>query len=702
MTTGRDVPAGRHAVVVGMHRSGTSAVANVLSRLGLALPDETDLIIPGPYNERGYWETHRFVAYDDRVLRHLGGTWSVPPAPVPGWELVEDVAMAELRAGAREFARVEFTDPHLVLKDPRLCITLPLWRTVFEPAPVAVLVVRDPLEVARSLEHRNNFPLTLSLALWRRYVQQSLVAVQGLPVFVVEYSALLRDPEGGVGSLRSFLAEHGLPVDAETSGAVEALAPDLRHHRDRADEDHQALEAVLGEQREFAATLVRHGGAETWAPPPLAPEPGWVGDLIGLVASGEMVTFAEAAARRELRNIKRSRLFGATRAIWRATSTGPALSRDPEGMPASGPAVGATPTNGSGATTSRHWGETVGRWSGSARSVLRNRGRAPANVGLPHEDNPADPSTLDGFLLMAVIKSWMDEDVIGATVQNLRAHGFDGVYLVDNASTDATVPNAVKAGAEMAEVYETEAFDGRLVQPLVNAVVVRESLRTRADHVWWLLLDSDEFPEGPGGMSLREYLSGLDRRFRVVGASFMNHVPSSKPEYVEGFHPIDFQPLCYPFEPANHPPCELGHWKHPLQRFDRHGQFVLSNDGAHTAFASERLVEPSIGIVTHHFQYRDEERTRAKLELVCGTSSPRAGLHSSAGFSGFARRKRSLDAVYSRRWSDMDVLPNRQSSASLRPQPWPYDADVRRWYPREEAESARRNGAERERERPSR
>ena len=477
------------------------------------------------------------------------------------------------------------------------------------------------------------------------------------------------------------------------SAAAEALAPDLRHHRDESDEDLRALESVLREQREFAASLVRHGGAAAWSPPPLPPEPAWVGDLIGLVAAGEMVSFAEAASWRELRNIKRSRLFGATRAIWRATSSGPELSDDAPATGAPGATPVATPAGGA-AGGSRPWGATVVRWSGSARSILRSRGSPPAGGQMPHEDNPADPSTLDGFLLMAVIKTWMDEDVIGATVQNLKAHGFDAVYLVDNASTDATVPNARKAGAEVAEVYETEFFDGRLVQPLVNAVVARESLRSGADHVWWHLLDSDEFPEGPGGMSLREYLSGLDRRFRVVGADFMNHVPSSKPEYLEGFHPIDFQPLCYPFEPANHPPCTLGHWKHPLQRFDRHGQFVLSNDGAHTAFASERLVEPTVGIVTHHFQYRDEDRTRAKLELVCGTSSPRSGLHDSAGFSGFARRERSLDAVYARRWADMDVLPNRQATASIRPQPWPGVADVRRWYPREEAEAARRREAE--------
>ena len=188
---------------------------------------------------------------------------------------------------------------------------------------------------------------------------------------------------------------------------------------------------------------------------------------------------------------------------------------------------------------------------------------------------------------------------------------------------------AEAAGAIVAEVYKTEAFDGRLAQALMNAVVARESLRTRASHVWWLYLDSDEFPEGPGGQSIREYLATLDQRFRIVGSTPLNHVPDAKPEYLAGYHPIDFQPLFYTFEPVRQPPCHLGHWKHPLQRTDRFGHFVLSNPGAHTAICSESLVEPSQGIVTHHFQYRDEELTRAKLELTCGPGSRRTELYAS-------------------------------------------------------------------------
>jgi glycosyltransferase involved in cell wall biosynthesis len=314
--------------------------------------------------------------------------------------------------------------------------------------------------------------------------------------------------------------------------------------------------------------------------------------------------------------------------------------------------------------------------------------RASGPIGC--EDNPPRPQLLDDFAFCAIIKSWMDEDVIEATVRNAMVQGAEAVYLVDNGSTDGTVRIAQKAGAVVAEVYQTEAFDGRLAQALMNATVARESLRHGADHIWWLYLDSDEFPEGPGGMSIGEYLATLDVRFRLVGARYENHVPSAKPEYLPGYHPIDFQPLGYEFLPVRQPPCGLGHWKHPLQRFDRFGHFVLSSPGAHSATCSDALVEPSAGILTHHFQYRDEELTRTKLKLTCGPGSERTILYATRGQGGgFARRHRSLDAVYAGRWKEVDTVPNRNPDAALDPRPWAGLATVRRWYALREVEEAR-------------
>jgi hypothetical protein len=309
---------------------------------------------------------------------------------------------------------------------------------------------------------------------------------------------------------------------------------------------------------------------------------------------------------------------------------------------------------------------------------------------MSYEANPARSDPLPEFRLFAVMKTWMDEDVVDAVVRNLFVQGAEAVFVVDNGSSDSTLDRARDAGAIIAEVFDTPAFDGPLAQVLMNAVVARESLRCGSEYLWWLYLDSDEFPEGPDGMSVREYLATLDRRFRVVGSTTFNHLPTGKPESVPGFHPIDFQPVCYKFLPSWTSMCgQRGHWKHPLQRFDLGGSFIVSRAGSHWGICPQDLVEPEGGIVTHHFQYRDEALTRSKLELTCGAGSRRTTLYGSNGMDGFNRRRRSLDAVYSQRWEDVEVEVNATLAASDRPQSWPSMPNVRRWYSLSDLEAAR-------------
>jgi Glycosyl transferase family 2 len=303
------------------------------------------------------------------------------------------------------------------------------------------------------------------------------------------------------------------------------------------------------------------------------------------------------------------------------------------------------------------------------------------------EANPPKPDVLEDFRLFAVVKTWMDEDIIAATVRNAFAQGADSVFVVDNASTDATVEQASEAGAQIADVYDYQPFDETLSQVLVNSVVAHESLRAEADYVWWLYLDADEFVEGPEGMSVREYLGTLDRKFRIVGATTFNHLPDTKPEYVPGFHPIDFQPLYYPFTPSWE---WCGHWKHPLQRFDRGGPFIQCNGGAHDARGGIKggRSEPLGGVLMHHFQYRDEAVTRAKLQLVCGPGTERGSLLRSKNVSNFDVRNRSLDAVYAQRWGEVENK-SKDGTLSGELRRWEHLDQVRRWYSLADLEAAR-------------
>ncbi len=288
---------------------------------------------------------------------------------------------------------------------------------------------------------------------------------------------------------------------------------------------------------------------------------------------------------------------------------------------------------------------------------------------------PEKSETLE-FRFYAIIKSWMEEDIIEATVRNLFVQGVDGVFLVDQSSTDSTVERAVAAGATVAEIFDRPVFDQRFVQTLMNAVVAKESLRCGERHVWWIYVDPDEFPEGPDGMSIREYLSTLDRTFRIIGARVMNHLPDKKPGYVTGFHPIDFQPMYYALKPWKHWTCE--HWKHPLQRFDRYQQFLQCETGAHNALWGgwRTESEPPGGIVVHHFQYRDEAVTRARLQRLSEPREDKAP-QQTKGLGLFEERVQQLDAIYAGRW-DRIQTDTKAPTGPIRP--WPHLERVRRWY----------------------
>ncbi|MGH9018157.1 MAG: glycosyltransferase family 2 protein, partial [Acidimicrobiales bacterium] len=293
--------------------------------------------------------------------------------------------------------------------------------------------------------------------------------------------------------------------------------------------------------------------------------------------------------------------------------------------------------------------EPVGRLRRRIRHRRRRAARRVLHVKakgrVRHEPNPVEPDLLPSFRFFAVLGTWMEQDVVEATVRNAFAQGVEAVYLVDNASTDATVARATAAGATLVETFATRRYEERVRILLMNAVVARMSLASGADHVWWLWLDADEFPEGPQGLTVGTYLATLDRRFRMVGSTYYNHFPTAKPEYIPGFHPMDFQPLCERYTSKHVHHCPQPHWKHPLQRFDADGPFILSGGGFHTGEirTGAPLWEPTGGIVTHHICYREETAARHRLELLCGVSERNAS-NDAIGNRTIQRRFDSLDA----------------------------------------------------------
>jgi hypothetical protein len=207
-----------------------------------------------------------------------------------------------------------------------------------------------------------------------------------------------------------------------------------------------------------------------------------------------------------------------------------------------------------------------------------------------------------------------------------------------------------------------------------------------------LWLDADEFPHGPGGLSVREYLATLDRRFRIVGARFINHFPDREPAYIEGFHPLEFQTLC-----EEHVQGRCGHRKHSLQRFDRSGPAIISDRGFHRASSAERpLREPREAMYLHHFPYRELDVTRRRLALLCSTDEHGRlrVIEGDDAADGMVPRFETLDAVYRQDWQHVRNYRVDVTSSVARPTEWKawvgaLDAVFARWYSDADLEAAR-------------
>jgi hypothetical protein len=329
-----------------------------------------------------------------------------------------------------------------------------------------------------------------------------------------------------------------------------------------------------------------------------------------------------------------------------------------------------------------------------SRRLRRAAGTALRRAGLRQsetppwvvaEQHPRHVSALADFRLFAIVGAWMEEDIIAATVANAFTQGCERVFLVDNDSPDATVREGLAVGAELARSFSCENYDEVLRLEMMNDVVQSVSVADRSEHIWWLWVDADEFPHGPRGLTIREYLEYLDRRFRIVGGRFLNHFPDREPAYARGYHPLDFQPLC---EEHREPICGLGHRKHPLQRFDREGSRIIADRGFHRATSKERpLREPNDGVFIHHFPYREPEPTRRRLNALCAKDERGAARvrYDDDAPDGMIPRFETLDAVYAGDWSRVRNYRVDGKYSVARPVPWtslvsPDDAEVKRWY----------------------
>lgn len=211
--------------ILGMHRSGTSALASTIHGLGVTLGDS--LLPASEDNPKGYFENKAVQEFNESFLVASGYGWD------DVYFDIHDVAESDYQRLVLSASRILENEFGLyesfAVKDPRICVLLPVWLDAcrkLDIKPRIILAHRNPLEIAESLKKRNGMSVKNALALWADHMFKAELYSRGLDRVLVSYDDLLNNFSEATSSLSSFIGE--TKSNALKSDAV--IDTSLRHH----------------------------------------------------------------------------------------------------------------------------------------------------------------------------------------------------------------------------------------------------------------------------------------------------------------------------------------------------------------------------------------------------------------------------------------------------------------------------------------
>jgi TPR repeat protein len=232
---------GQNVVIWGVHRSGTSVVAECFERLGWHLGDANrGRTVESPH---GFFEHRLLTDLNDQLLAAAGASWSNWGVNYPALRFDEPRFRPFRRSAEALLDSLDSAsgDAPWAIKDPRMCATAGFWVPLIarrEPPTGHLLVIRNPQEVASSQlaraigapeAHRMIQRPEAMLVLWASNLAATLKALGPHEVFVVSHADVAKRGAAALGGFSP-------PVGAPSAEPASAGPFEPRYHRERGGE----------------------------------------------------------------------------------------------------------------------------------------------------------------------------------------------------------------------------------------------------------------------------------------------------------------------------------------------------------------------------------------------------------------------------------------------------------------------------------
>jgi hypothetical protein len=180
--------------VLGMHRSGTSALTGMLAQAGFAIP--SDLMPATNANPKGYWESVNIMRLNEDFLAGMESHWTSSLSLPAGWS--QSISGREWRTSLINIISESFRGAQLpTIKDPRFCtliLGLEPWLESRLIETSFFIPIRHPLEVCNSLWQAEGIELNRALRLWIKSILTTEETTRGYPRKFINFEDLIQNP----------------------------------------------------------------------------------------------------------------------------------------------------------------------------------------------------------------------------------------------------------------------------------------------------------------------------------------------------------------------------------------------------------------------------------------------------------------------------------------------------------------------------
>jgi hypothetical protein len=233
-------------IILGMHRSGTSATTGMLQCLGVTLGKK---LYAGHanINAKGYFEHSDLADTNEEALLALNSAWDdILPKPTDWWHCKE---LDHYSQKIKRYLRKDFSHADVwAVKDPRVCRLLPWWINIMAAEGIEakyLIVIRPPHEVYLSLKKRDDFSLEKSYLLWILHYLDAEYWTRGLPRTFVTFENLVNNTVAAFMNIEKTLDLHfPIPLNQASEGLSQFISKDLIHHRQHLSEGGEQSELI--------------------------------------------------------------------------------------------------------------------------------------------------------------------------------------------------------------------------------------------------------------------------------------------------------------------------------------------------------------------------------------------------------------------------------------------------------------------------